>query len=122
MSATKRSSVRNQLIDCEPNRGIVGGDNGARTRAYDDVDRNVVGDEPLHDAEVTGAAQTSPAEDKANTSWRLRVLAWGAADALPDVGPDPRQPALGCKIGRHTQRNRGSDFEYRARERNSRTL
>ena len=74
MSAAKDSRVSNQLVDRETNRSIIGGDNGARAGAHDDVDGDVVSDQPLQDAEVTGAAQTSPAEDKADTNWRLRMI------------------------------------------------
>jgi hypothetical protein len=102
MSAAKASCISDQLIECEANRRIVGGNNGTRTRAYDDVDRNVMRDELLQDAEVTGAAQPSAAEHEADPNRRLRVLAWcSTANPVPDGREGSRQPAFGCEQGGH---------------------
>ena len=74
MSAAEASCVGNQLVDGESDRGVVGRDDGTRARADDDVDRNVVADEPLQYAEVAGATQTSATQDKPNTNSRPHVM------------------------------------------------
>jgi hypothetical protein len=56
VSAAETSRVGNQLIDGKPNRGVVRCDDGSGARADDDVNRNVVRDEPLQDADVRSTA------------------------------------------------------------------
>ena len=61
MSAAKVLRIPNQLIERQTNCSVVGSNNSACARTYDDVDRDIPVDEPLQHAEMTGAAQTSPA-------------------------------------------------------------
>src|SRR5688572_5888399 len=63
MSGPEVARVGNELVELESDRCIVGGDYCSRAGANDDIDRNVVGDQLLQHAHVTGAAQTSPAQD-----------------------------------------------------------
>lgn len=77
MSAPKLSRILDELLKRQPNGGIVSADNRARARAHDDIDRNLMGDEPLQDADVAGATQTSSAEDQGEPN-----LARGGVDRL----------------------------------------
>jgi hypothetical protein len=61
MAAAKFPRIAYQLIERESDRRIVGSNHGTRARADDDVDGNVVGDELLKDADMTGTAHPSPA-------------------------------------------------------------
>jgi hypothetical protein len=70
------SCISEQLIECEANRRVVGGNNGTRARSGDNVDRHVMRDDLLQDAEVSGAAQTSAAEREADSNRSLLGLAW----------------------------------------------
>jgi hypothetical protein len=74
MSSAEASRIVNQLIDRQPNGGVVRRDDRSSARADDDVDRNAVTDEPLQDAEVAGAAQATTTQDETDTNWRPHVM------------------------------------------------
>jgi hypothetical protein len=82
MSTTETLGVGNQLIHREAHRGIVRSDDGSCARAYDDVDGYTVSAEPLQDADVRSTPQTSTAEDKTNTNWRLHVASRVSAEVM----------------------------------------
>jgi hypothetical protein len=74
MTSTEDARVGDQLFEREADRGIVSGDNGASARADNDIDGNIVRDELLQHADVTGAAQASTAEHHPHTNGRARIL------------------------------------------------
>jgi hypothetical protein len=65
--------VRNDLVNRQPDNGVVGADNRTGADADHDVDRNPRGDEPPQHAQMTGATEAAGAEDQTE-AWPAHVV------------------------------------------------
>ena len=66
MATPEHAGVVYQLVDGQPHRRVVGGDDRAGADSHDDLERDAASGQPAQNTQVRGAAQAASREDETN--------------------------------------------------------